>query len=472
MIDQIDFHKDAMTTTLPANPTPVSSPNATPANPAGLTLGTPIRPRDRDTLLQALRGGVVPRAGIHHIQVGRFEEVKALLTDCRRIADGGSAFRLVVGEYGAGKTFFLSLVRQMALESKLVTVHADLNPGRRLHGTGGQGRALYCELIKNMATRTRPDGGALASVVEKFISTAREQAAAEGAAVDAVMQRQLAELTELTNGYDFAAVIAAYWRGFDEGNEQLKQDALRWLRGEFGTRTEARAALGVRAIVDDENVFETLQVMARFCQLAGFSGMIVCIDEMVNVWKMHNTKARDANWERVLGMLNNALQGNVRGIGFVLGGTPDVLTDQRRGMYSYAALQSRLADNQFATGGIKDYTHPVVRLAALTQEDFYVLLQKLLLVHASGDVTRLAMPLDDGPKAFMEHCYARIGDATFRTPRTTIRAFLDLLAVLEQNESTVWGDFIAKIAVQKDVGGDLDAVPDAADDDELTSFRL
>jgi len=447
------------------------TPSTAAAPAASLTLGAPIRPRDRDTLLQALRGGVVPRAGIHHIQVGRFEEVKALLTDCRRIADGGSAFRLVVGEYGAGKTFFLSLVRQMALETKLVTVHGDLNPGRRLHGTAGQGRALYCELIKNMATRTRPDGGALASVVEKFISSARDEAAATGATVDDVIKRQLAELTELTNGYDFAAVVAAYWRGFDEGNEQLKSDALRWLRGEFGTRTEARAALGVRAIIDDDTVFEMLAVMARFCQLAGFAGMVVCIDEMVNIWKMHNAKARDANWERVLGMLNNALQGNVRGIGYVLGGTPEVLTDQRRGMYSYAALQSRLADNQFATNGIKDYTHPVVRLAALTQEDFYVLLQKLLLVHASGDVSRLAMPLEEGPKAFMEHCYARIGDATFRTPRTTIRAFLDLLAVLEQNDKTVWSDFIATIAVQKDTGGDLDAVPEV-DDDELANFRL
>jgi hypothetical protein len=454
-----------------ASSVPAAEPaTSSPAAP-GLTLGTPIRPRDRDALLQALRGGVVPRAGIHHIQVGRFEEVKALLADCRRIADGGSAFRLVVGEYGAGKTFFLSLVRQMALESKLVTVHADLNPSRRLHGTGGQGRALYGELIKNMATRTRPDGGALASVVEKFISTARDEAAASGLPVDDIIRQKLAELTELTNGYDFAAVVGAYWRGFDEGNEQLKLDALRWLRGEFGTRTEARAALGVRAIVDDDTVFEMLQVMARFCQLAGFAGMVVCIDEMVNIWKMHNAKARDANWERVLGMLNSALQGNVRGIGFVLGGTPEVLADQRRGMYSYAALQSRLADNQFATGAIKDYTHPVVRLAALTQEDFYVLLQKLLLVHASGDVTRLAMPLDEGPKAFMEHCYARIGDATFRTPRTTIRAFLDLLAVLEQNEATVWSDFIATLAVQKDNGGELDQVLDA-DDDELANFRL
>jgi hypothetical protein len=432
-----------------------------------------IRPRDRDALLQALRGGVVPRAGIQHIQVGRLEEVRALLDDCRRIADGGSAFRLVVGDYGAGKTFFLSLVRQMALETKLVTVHADLTPGRRLHGTGGQGRALYSELVKNMATRTKPDGGALASVVEKFISSARDASATTGQPVDTLIKQRLAELTELTNGYDFASVIASYWRGFDEGNEQLKLDALRWLRGEFTTKTEARTALGVRTIIDDDTVLEMLKVLARFVQLAGFGGMVVCIDEMVNIWKMHNVKAREANWERVLGLLNDALQGNAHGIGFVLGGTPDVLTDQRRGMYSYAALQSRLADNQFAKNGIKDYSHPVVRLAPLTNEDFYVLLQKLLVVHASGTAHATVMPLDDGPRSFMEHCYSRIGESTFRTPRTTIKTFLDLLAVLEQNPQSKWSDFIEQVEVRKDDGGALEKVPDTvADDDELTSFKL
>ncbi len=432
-----------------------------------------IRPRDRDALIQALRGGVVPRAGIHHIQVGRFEEVRALLEDCRRIADGGSAFRVVIGEYGAGKTFFLSLVRQMALESKLVTVHADLTPGRRLHGTNGQGRALYSELAKNMATRTKPDGGALASVVEKFIATTREQSEQTGTPVETLIKQRLASLTELTNGYDFASVVASYWKGFDEGNEQLKQDALRWLRGEFTTKTEARTALGVRTIVDDDTVLEMLKVLARFTQLAGFSGMVVCIDEMVNIWKMHNTKAREANWERVLGLCNDALQGNASGIGFVLGGTPDVLMDQRRGMYSYQALQSRLAANSFAKEGVKDYTHPVVRLSALTNEDFYVLLQKLLLVHALGDAAKTVMPIDAGPRSFMEHCYSRIGEATFRTPRTTIKTFLDLLAVLEQNPDKTWNEFIEAIEVKRDDGGDLDKVPEAAaDGDELTEFKL
>lgn len=433
---------------------------------------SPIRPRDRDALLNALRSGGTLRAGIQHIQVGRYEEVRAMLNDCNRIGDGGSAFRLVVGEYGAGKTFFLGLVRQMAQEKKLVTVHADLTPSRRLHGSNGQARALYAEMLKNMATRTKPDGGALASVVEKFISAARDEAAASGAQVDKVIRQRLACLTELTNGYDFATVVAAYWRGFNEDNEQLKFDALRWLRGEFTTKTEARAALGVRTIVDDESVFETLKVMARFVQLSGFAGLLVCIDEIVNVWKMSNTKAREGNWERVLGILNDSLQGNAQGIGFVLGGTPDVLTDPRRGMYSYAALKSRLSENQFAKGDIKDYSHPVVRLAALTNEDFYVLLQKILHVHAGGDASKLVMPADAGPRAFMEYCYSRIGESAFRTPRQTITSFMGLLAVLEQNDGTQWSDFIRLADVRRDTGGDLEKTVESDDSgDELTEFQ-
>jgi hypothetical protein len=230
---------------------------------------TTIRPKDRDAVLQSLRAGVVPRVGQHLIQVGRVREVEALLTDIERVADGGSSFRIVIGEYGAGKTFFLNLVRAIALEKKLVTVHADLNPDRRLHASGGQARSLYAELVKNMATRTKPEGGALAGVVEKFIGQAKTEARASGRTSEEVIRAQLGQLTEMVNGYDFADVIAAYCRGFDEGNEQLKSDAVRWLRGEFSTRTDARAALGVRTIVDDANMYDQLKLLGRFVRMAG-----------------------------------------------------------------------------------------------------------------------------------------------------------------------------------------------------------
>ncbi|RIX79075.1 ATP-binding protein [Acidovorax cavernicola] len=434
-------------------------------------MNAPIRPRDRDAVIQSLRAGVVPRSGQHLIQVGRAREIETLVADIARIADGGSAFRVVIGEYGAGKTFFLNLVRAVALEKKLVVATADLNPDRRLHASGGQARSLYAELMRNLSTRTKPDGGALAGIVEKFIATAKTEAKASSQSTEAVLRQKLDQLTELVNGYDFADVIAAYCRGYEEGNEKLKSDAIRWLRGEFATKTDARQALGVRSIVDDSEVYDQLKLMARFVRLAGFSGLLVGLDELVNLYKLANTQARNANYEQILRILNDSLQGTAVGLGFVLGGTPEFLLDTRRGLYSYPALQSRLAQNTFASDGLVDFSGPVVRLSSLTPEDFYVLLQKIRSVYALGDADKFLVP-DQGIFSFMEHCSKRIGDTYFRTPRTTITAFINMLAVLDQNPGAAWQDLLGGIEVAADTGGVTDQQVEADDGDEFASFKM
>jgi hypothetical protein len=435
------------------------------------TTTSSIRPRERDAVIQSLRAGVVPRVGQHLIQVGRGREIETLVRDIERVGDGGSAFRIVIGEYGAGKTFFLNLVRAVAMEKKLVVASADLNPDRRLHASGGQARSLYADLMRNVSTRTKPDGGALAGIVEKFIATAKSDAKSSGANAETVIRQKLNHLTELVNGYDFAEVVAAYCRGFEEGNEQLKGDAVRWLRGEFTTRTDAKQALGVRTIVDDASVYDQLKLLARFVRLAGFSGLLVALDELVNLYKLANTQARNSNYEQILRILNDSLQGSAEGLGFVLGGTPEFLFDPRRGLYSYPALQSRLAQNTFANDGLVDFSGPVVRLSSLTPEDFYVLLQKIRHVYAAGDHTKFLLP-DGGISTFMEHCSKRIGDSYFRTPRTTITAFINLLAVLEQNPGTQWHDLVGGVEVVADQGGLSDTVRPDSTDDEFASFKM
>jgi hypothetical protein len=444
-----------------------------------------IRPRERDAILQSLRAGVVPRIGQHLIQVGRLEESKAILKDVERVADGGSAIRFIVGEYGSGKTFFLNLIRSIALEKKLITVHGDLTPDRRLHATGGQARQLFAELMRNMATRSKPEGGALASVVERFITTALGEAKERGVPPQAVIQERLHELAELLGGYDFAEVIAAYWTGHESGNDALKSSAVRWLRGEFNTKTDARAALGVRSIVEDATFYDQLKLVARFSRLAGFGGMLVCLDELVNLYKLAHTQARNANYEQVLRILNDSLQGSSVGIGFILGATPDTVLDTRRGLYSYTALQSRLAENAFAKGELVDLSGPLIGLSNLTPEDLFVLLGKLRHVQASGDPTAYLVP-DEGIKSFMEHCFKKVGEAYFRTPRSSIKAFLDLLAVLEQNPGSKWQEVLGTVALTEDANPDLAPLEDdiaegqprqanlekGGDDNDLASFKL
>ena len=441
---------------------------------------TLIKPKDRDTVIQSLQAGVVPRRGQALIQVGRVEEIKALIRDLDRMADGGSAIRFAIGEYGSGKTFFLSLVRSIALEKKFVTTQADLTPDRRLHATGGQARSLYAELMHNVSTRTKPEGGALPSIVERFVTSAVSEGRDREVDPDVVIRERLEHLSEMVGGYDFAEVISAYWRGFDQGDENLKANAIRWLRGEFTTRTDARQALGVRTIVDDANVYDQLKLFTQLVTLAGYSGFLICLDELVNLYKLPNTQARKSNYEQILRILNDCLQGSSVGLGFIMGGTPDFLMDTRRGLYSYPALQSRLSENTFAINGLVDFNNPVLRLGNLSPEDLFVLLGKIRHVFAYGDRDRYLLP-DEGIKAFMEHCLTRIGEAYFRTPRNTIKAFIDLLSVLDQNKQVSWKDLVSQVNLDREFNPDLlptqngksdPAAGVEVEDDDLASFRL
>ena len=435
-----------------------------------------IRRRDRDMIIQALRAGVVPKTGLRHIQVGRASEVAETVRDVERIADGGAAIRFVIGEYGSGKTFFLNLVRLIALEKGMVVLSADLAPNRRIHASGGQARALYAELTRNASTRTKQGGGALASVVERFVTRAVKEAEASERPADAVIREKLGHLEELTGGYEFATVVARYWEGHEAGDDDLKSNALRWLRAEFATRTDARRALDVRTIIDDAGVYDHLKLMSAFVREAGYRGLLVALDELVNLYKLTHSGARNGNYEQILRILNDVLQGSAAHLGFVLGGTPEFLTDTRRGLYSYEALQSRLAENTFARDGLLDLSGPVLRLSSLTREDLFVLLANVRRVFLGDEIE--AVP-DEALTAFMAHCSQRIGDAYFRTPRNTVTEFVNMLSVIEQNPGTGWQDLVGNIDIATDGGDDLSDIVDeeAGKDgqgagDELTSFRL
>jgi len=443
-----------------------------------------IPAKERDAAIQALRAGVVPRLGIRHIQVGRAREVHETVRDMTRIAEGGSAVRFVIGEYGSGKTFFLTLARNVAAEKKLVVMNADLSPERRLHSSGGQARTLCAELMLSMSTRTKPEGGALASVLERFLGEVRKQAAAEARDAGDVIRERLEAVRDGVAGFDFAEVVVRYWQGSQEGNEPVKAAALRWLRAEYSLKTEAREALGVRAIVDDAGVYDHLKAVSRLVRLAGYHGTLVVLDEMVNLYKLVNSQARTSNYEQILRIVNDVLQGSAESMGFYFGGTPEFLLDTRRGLFSYEALRSRLAENSFARNGLVDLSGPVIRLQSLTPEEMRVLLERLRILWAGGDAQRPPVP-DEALDAFLRHCSKKIGDDYFRTPRSTIRAFLDLLAILDQNEGADWVTVLGTIDVapdrpvsQRDIDDDLstfaisgDGSKDAAGVDGLATFH-
>ncbi len=423
-----------------------------------------IKPRDREAILRSLRSGVVPNTGLQFIQVGRQAEVASFLKDIDTVADGGASLRLVIGEYGSGKTFFLSLVRTLALERGLVTMHADLSPEKRLHGNGGQARRLLSELVASLSTRTKRDGSALSAMLERLI------AASETEGLDTL----LAPLMELPMGQAFAKVVKKYCN--PESSVEERQCALRWLQAEYTTKTDAYRDLEVREFLGDAEFFPALRLYAALAVAAGYKGLYVCLDELVNLYKITNATSRKANYEDLLSMLNNTLQGNIHGLGIVLSGTPEFLTDTRRGLYSYEALRSRLAENSLAQqNGLKDYNSTVLRLANLTKEEMYVLLKNIRNVFASGDPDIEERVPDEALTAFLHHCYEKIGESYFRTPRNTIKGFIDLVSLMQQYPDRDWQSLLPAISVDIDTdpsGLSVAAGQEQPQDSDLMAFTL
>lgn len=401
-----------------------------------------IPKRIASAVINSLKGGVVPRIGLPYITVGREQEINALLHDVEIIADGGASFRFIVGKYGSGKSFLLQTIRSYVMDRNFVVVDADLSPERRLQGTKGQGLATYKELIRNMSTKTRPDGGALTLILDRWISSVQSETAAEsGLSADDPLFRKAVErkiyevigtLHEMVHGFDFAKLLTLYYNAYWDGDDESKAKVVKWFRGEYTTKTEAKSELGVNIIISDDDWYEYIKLFAMFLKKAGYSGMLVLIDELVNIYKVPNSITRQYNYEKILTMYNDTLQGKARHLGIIMGGTPQSIEDRRRGIYSYEALRSRLAQGRFAGEGLMDLLAPVIRLEPLTHEELLVLIEKLADIHAGLFGYERTLGEDD-LVAFLRIEFGRVGASTHLTPREVIRDFVELLDIVSQN---------------------------------------
>jgi len=441
-----------------------------------------ITKREAKTILTSLSAGVVPRTGLRHISVGRLPEVAALKSDLDHNREGGATVRFVIGRFGSGKSFLLQLMRTYALESKFVVADADFSPERRLFGSGDEAIATYRELMKNLSTQTRPDGNALPTIIERWISGIQTGVATENGLdhgspefVSQVKSRILSTLNdmqELIHGFDFGSVLAAYYQGYAENNEELKSSALRWMRGEYGTKTEAYAALKIRTIIDSDNFYDYLKVFAIFFRKIGYSGFTVCLDEAAYLYTITNSVSRKNNYEAILSIINDCLQGKAAHIGFIFGGTPEFLEDQRRGLFSYEALRSRLAGNRFLGEGLQDFTGPVIKLSSLTAEEIFVLLQKIREIHQSQAAAPVKMT-DQDIHAYMEETLRRMGAREFTTPRDLVREFVNLSNLLDQYPEKTWQEIVMGLpAPKEDQPQDVSIPKDEDPLDRFSDFKV
>ena len=397
--------------------------------------------RIAQTLINSLKGGVVPRVGLQYVTVGRTQEIDALLRDVEIITDGGASFRFIVGKYGSGKSFLLQTIRNYVMAKNFVVLDADLSPERRLQGTRGQGLATYKELVRNMSTKTKPEGGALSLILDRWISNVQQEVMVESQlgmtdpALTKLVEKKISSviysLNEMVHGFDFARLLTLYYQAHVSGDDETKAKVLKWFRGEYNTKTEARQELGVNIVITDDDWYEYLKIFAAFLKQAGYAGMLVLIDELVNIYKIPNAITRQYNYEKILTMYNDAMQGKAQHIGFILCGTPQCMEDPRRGVYSYEALRSRLAEGHFSTEH-KDLLSPVIRLLPLTNEEMLILIEKLADIHAGLYEYKQIVTQQDMVD-FIEIEFSRIGADTHITPREVIRDFIEVLDIIYQN---------------------------------------
>ncbi len=416
--------------------------------------------RIANILINALKGGVVPRAGLEYITVGRTQEIAAILHDIEMIEEGGASFRFIVGKYGSGKSFLLQTIRNYATARGFVVVDADLSPERRFAGTKGQGLATYKELIQNLSTKSKPDGGALPLILEKWISgiqtSVKTQSSAQGEDFDILVEKQIyavaGSLEGMVNGFEFARAVVLYWQAYKQDDNTLKSNVLRWFRGEYPSRKEAKEDLGINFIVTDETWYDFLKLFAAFLVGAGYKGMLVIIDELVNLYKIPNSITRANNYEKILTMYNDVLQGKARHIGFLMGGTPQCIEDKYKGIFSYEALRSRLAEGHFSTADTRDFSAPIIRLQMLTQEEMYILVEKLQNIHAGLYNYTPALSQED-LVYFLTVEYNRVGASTHITPREIIRDFIELINILYQNPQKTVSEILGDNSFEMAKGG-------------------
>ena len=437
-----------------------------------------IPKRIASAVINSLKGGVVPRTGLPYITVGREKEINALLHDVDIISDGGAAFRFIVGKYGSGKSFLLQTIRSHVMDRNFVVVDADLSPERRLHGTKGQGLATYKELIQNMSTKTRPDGGALTLILDRWISGVQSEVitesgiSADSPDFDKAVERKIYDvinaLNEMVHGFDFAKLLTIYYNASVNGNDEEKAKVVKWFRGEYVNKTEAKSELGINIIITDDDWYEYIKLFAMFLKMAGYSGMLVLIDELVNIYKIPNGITRQYNYEKILTMYNDTLQGKAKYIGIIMGGTPQCIEDTRRGVYSYEALRSRLAEGRFGREGIKDMLAPVIRLTPLTYEEMLVLTEKLADIHAQLFDYQQKISQEDMIH-FIQLEFGRIGSDSHITPREVIRDFIELLDIICQNPNVNVSELITSQSIDFTKPANEEA---SSVDDEFAEFEI
>lgn len=431
-----------------------------------------INPKEASVIIKSLEGGVVPSIGVQHLLVGRNREVEELIKILDTISDGGSDIRFWVGDFGSGKSFMLATIEQIALQKDFVVSSLDLNPSRRFYATDRKAVALYTEIIDNIKTKTARNGNVLNTIIEEWLNRIF-QIVADSYAIDIsdiiAGSKQKEVKNEILNtignfsavglSFEFGQALIKYYEAFIEDNRLLGTNALRWMRGDITTKTEAKKALGINQIINDDNWFDALKNMSELFLAIGYSGFVVNFDEAVNLYKIPQSVTRERNYERILNIYNECKSNIAKGLFINFGATRKTIFDENRGLSSYGALKGRLGNEESMDNKLVNTNRTVLGLKPLTNEEIYTLLENLVNVYNVNYKESISIS-EDEIVAYMQGQLNRPGADEFLTPRAVIKDFIEILDLKRQNPDQEIMDIIKirfkdVLAISKDPS-DLD----------------
>ena len=416
--------------------------------------------RTLNTLMNAISSGVVPRRGLEYIAVGRKKETQTFVNDLDDTADGGGAFRFISGRFGNGKSFMTQMVRNYAMDKGFVVMDADLAINRRITGSKGEGVNTYRELVKNTAYRTRPEGGAVEPILQEWAESLCDELGGRDAVtldgVRHIVRQKTADMASMQYYRDFATVLSQYVYSYL--TDQEDDPAIRWLKGEYDLKSTVRKDLGVSTLVDDSDWYEIIKLWTRLFVTLGYKGMVVFLDEAVVLYKLQNKVSRSNNYERLLTMFNDIMQGKSSYLSMYVCGTPEFIQDPNRGLYSYEALKSRLVSGRYENG-YDNYLGPVINLRPLSNEEIFVLLRTIRDLHEQK--YDYESEVDDAKlEVYLKKVLSGNVSSSLVTPREITRDLISLLDTLHQNPQARFSKLIESRTVDADRDPDNDIIED------------
>lgn len=393
-------------------------------------------------IIDSLRNGTVPAEGTENIAVGIDEELTEIQDQIERTREDKSAFKFIIGDYGSGKTFFSTSVREMAYDKKFVVSSVVISQETPLH----KFEELYRKIMEGMRTSENKKIPAFNFILEEWLLNIEDKVIEiegldpyeDSKKFQIEMNKRINEELMIVGSIaaSFANAIRAFYKAKYEGDTVLAQGAVAWLKGD-NVRAELKSKLGVIGTITRENSFEFFRALLQMIKTAGYEGLMIILDEVETVQKLVRKDMRSAAYENLRFFIDESDRNSFPSCFFLYTGTTDLM-ESEKGFKSLEPLYQRIKVEREKGDKFKNLRQPVMFLDGLNRDRLYEVACRVRNIH--GQVYSW-MPndklTDDFIKRLINDMTLGFGGEINIGPRGFLRTLIDIL-----DKSQMYDDYI------------------------------